>query len=95
VPDLITQTDHWLLSTMLAELKEIVYVAETPLFAHIYRWDCALPQYSTGHLERVAEMEKILEAMPGLQIIGNSFHGVGIPDCIKSGKAAAEKLISQ
>lgn len=95
VPDLITQSDHWLLSTMLAEIKEVLQVAETPLFAHIYRWDCALPQYSTGHLERVAEMEKIVAGMPGLQMIGNSFHGVGIPDCIKSGKAAAEKLISQ
>ena len=95
VPDLIAQTDHWLLSTMLAEIKEILHVTETPLFAHIYRWDCALPQYSTGHLERVAEMEKILAGMPGLQMIGNSFHGVGIPDCIKSGKAAAEKFISQ
>jgi oxygen-dependent protoporphyrinogen oxidase len=95
VPDLITQTDHWLLSTMLAELKEILQVTETPLFAHIYRWDCALPQYSTGHLERVSEMEKILAGTPGLQIIGNSFYGVGIPDCIRSGKAAAEKLISQ
>jgi oxygen-dependent protoporphyrinogen oxidase len=95
VPDLITQSDHWLLSTMLAEIKEILQVRETPRFAQIYRWDCALPQYSTGHLERVTEMEKILADMPGLQMIGNSFHGVGIPDCIKSGKAAAEKLISQ
>jgi protoporphyrinogen/coproporphyrinogen III oxidase len=95
VPDLNTQTDHWLLSTMLAEIKEILQVRETPLFAHIYRWDCALPQYSTGHLERVAEMEKILGAMSGLQVIGNSFHGIGIPDCIRSGKQAAERLISQ
>ena len=95
VPDLITQSDHWLLSTMLTEIKEILQVRETPLFAHIYRWDCALPQYSTGHLERVAGMEKILGAMSGLQVIGNSFHGIGIPDCIKSGKQAAERLISQ
>jgi oxygen-dependent protoporphyrinogen oxidase len=95
VPDLITQSDHWLLSTMLAEIKEILQVRETPRFAQIYRWDCALPQYSTGHLERVTEMEKILADMPGLQMIGNSFHGVGIPDCVNSGKVAAEKIISQ
>lgn len=95
VPDLTSQTDHWLLSTILDELKDILHVRETPLFAHIYRWDCALPQYSTGHLERVAGMEKILADTPELQIIGNSFHGVGIPDCIQSGKAAAERLISQ
>lgn len=92
VPDLIHRDDYWLLSTMLAEIREILAVTETPLFANIYRWECALPQYSTGHLERVAEMEKILKETPGLHIIGNSFHGIGIPDCIKSGKEAVEKL---
>ncbi len=93
VPDLQQQSDHWLLSTMLTELKELLWPKETPLFAHIYRWDCALPQYSTGHLERVAEMEKALEGIPGLYLIGNSFHGIGIPDCIKSGKRAVEKVL--
>ncbi|HET9183348.1 MAG TPA: protoporphyrinogen oxidase [Candidatus Angelobacter sp.] len=92
VPDVEHRDDYWLLSTMLAEIRQILAVTETPLFAHIYRWECALPQYSVGHLERVAEMEKILDETPGLHIIGNSFHGIGIPDCIKSGKEAAEKL---
>lgn len=94
VPELNHRDDYWLLSTMLAEIRDILAVTETPLFAHIYRWECALPQYSTGHLERVAEMEKILNETPGLHIIGNSFHGIGIPDCIKSGKEVAEKIIS-
>ena len=95
VPDLQKQSDDWLLATMLAELREIVGLKEAPLFSRIYRWDCALPQYSTGHLERVAKMEKTLEGIPGLQLIGNSFHGIGIPDCIKSGRKAAERIISQ
>jgi len=94
VPELKMRTDRWLLSTMHQELREILAVYDTPVFAHIYRWDCALPQYATGHLERVAKLEKILNEMPGLAVIGNSFHGVGIPDCIKSGKEAAEKLIA-
>ena len=38
-----------------------------------------MAQYETGHLERVAEMEKIIAAMPGFHIIGNSFHGIGVP----------------
>jgi oxygen-dependent protoporphyrinogen oxidase len=92
VPDLTSQSDHWLLSTVLEELREFIKVRETPLFAHIYRWDCALPQYGTGHLERVAVMESILNEIPGLEIIGNSFHGIGIPDCIRSGRVLAKKL---
>jgi len=95
VPDLNAQSDHWLLSTMLTELKEILGTSETPLFAHIYRWECALPQYSTGHIDRVAQIEKTLAETPGLHVIGNSLHGIGIPDCIRSGKQAAENLIGQ
>jgi protoporphyrinogen/coproporphyrinogen III oxidase len=92
VPELKTRTDHWLLSTIIQELREILAVYEAAVFAHIYRWDCALPQYAVGHLERVAKIEKILNEIAGLHMIGNSFHGIGIPDCIKSGKEVAEKL---
>jgi len=53
-----------------------------------------MPQYETGHLERVAEMEKMLAALPGVHVIGNSFYGIGIPDCIKSARLATEKIIS-
>ena len=94
VPDLNSQSDDSLRSTILQELRELIGVTETPLFANIYRWECALPQYSTGHLERVAQMEKILAGLPGLHLIGNSFHGIGIPDCIRSGRLAAEKITS-
>jgi oxygen-dependent protoporphyrinogen oxidase len=93
VPELM-RTDQWLLSTMHQEIREILAVYETPRFAHIYRWDCALPQYAVGHLERVAKMKSILNEAPGLHIIGNSFHGVGIPDCIRSGKEAAERFVA-
>ena len=53
-----------------------------------------MAQYETGHLERVAEMEKIVAAMPGFHIIGNSFHGIGVPDCIKSAVQAVQQITS-
>jgi protoporphyrinogen/coproporphyrinogen III oxidase len=95
VPNLQKLDDEWLLSTMLAEIKELLKMSDTPLFAQVYRWDCALPQYCTGHLERVAEMESALAGLPGIELIGNSFHGIGIPDCIRSGRKAAEKVIAE
>jgi protoporphyrinogen/coproporphyrinogen III oxidase len=94
VPDLQQQGDDWVRSTVLKEIGELLNVRERPLFAEVYRWDCALPQYSTGHLERVAQMEKAIAGLPGLQLIGNSFHGIGIPDCIRSGRKAAEQIIA-
>ena len=94
VPDLMSHSDEALLAIARTEIQEILGLAAEPRISRVFRWDCALPQYETGHLERVAAMEKILAGMPGLELIGNSFHGIGVPDCIKSGKAAAQKLLS-
>jgi oxygen-dependent protoporphyrinogen oxidase len=94
VPDLMSYSDDALTEIARKEIREILGLSIEPRLSRVFRWDCALPQYETGHLERVAEMENILAEMPGLYIAGNSFYGIGIPDCIKSGKAAAEKLRS-
>jgi oxygen-dependent protoporphyrinogen oxidase len=81
-----------LLDLAQRELTDIMGLRATPRFARVFRWACGLPQYATGHLERVAEMEKSLSGLPGLHIIGNSFYGIGVPDCIRSGMKAAAAI---
>ena len=92
VPELMQYSEEDLQRIAMQELKAILGVDRQPVFAKTFRWERAMAQYETGHLERVAEMEKILTAMPGLYIIGNSFHGIGVPDCIKSARVAAEQI---
>jgi oxygen-dependent protoporphyrinogen oxidase len=94
MPDLLTHSDEALQQFARQELKEILGLTAEPKFARTFRWDRAMAQYETGHLDRVAEMEKIIAAMPGFHIIGNSFHGIGVPDCIKSAWLAVEKITS-
>jgi oxygen-dependent protoporphyrinogen oxidase len=94
MPDLLTHSDETLQQMARQELKNILGLTAEPIFARTFRWDCAMAQYETGHLERVAEMEKIIAAMPGFHIIGNSFHGIGVPDCIKSARQAVEQITS-
>jgi protoporphyrinogen oxidase len=36
-----------------------------------------------------------LSALPGLHLAGNAYGGIGIPDCVRSGKQAAEKIAGQ
>jgi oxygen-dependent protoporphyrinogen oxidase len=94
MPDLLTHSDEALQQFARQELKDILGVTAAPRFARTFRWDRAMAQYETGHLDRVADMEKIIAAMPGFHIIGNSFHGIGVPDCIKSARLAVEQIIS-
>jgi protoporphyrinogen/coproporphyrinogen III oxidase len=94
VPGLLNYTDNAIEEIVLREVKEILGLSAKPAFTRVFRWECALPQYETGHLERVAAMETLLAAIPGAHIIGNSFHGIGIPDCIRSARLAVERITS-
>jgi len=61
--------------------------APFPALTVIRRWPNSLPQYAVGHLTRVAELESRLRAHPGLTLLGNALHGVGIPDLIRNARA--------
>jgi protoporphyrinogen/coproporphyrinogen III oxidase len=94
VPNLFDYSDEALQVILQKELQEILGLTVAPRFVRVFRWDFALPQYETGHLERVAEMEKFLQELPGIYIAGNSFYGIGIPDCIRSARKAVDTITS-
>jgi oxygen-dependent protoporphyrinogen oxidase len=94
VPGLRGLSDSAIEEIVLRELQDILGLSIKPRFTRVFRWESALPQYETGHLERVAEMEKMFAALPGAHIIGNSFHGIGIPDCVRSARLAVERITS-
>jgi len=82
-------TDEELASGVRAELRAIMGVTETPVFTHIARWPRSMAQYTVGHAARLREIEARLKALPGLHVAGNAYTGIGIPDCVRMGKAAA------
>ena len=76
------------------ELKLILGLAAEPLFARIYKWKGAMAQYGVDHLERGQRIESLRKKLPGLALAGNTFTGIGVPDCIRSGKEAAIKMLA-
>ena len=69
--------------------------APPPVLTVVRRWPNSLPQYAVGHPVRVAEVESRLRAFPGLTLLGNSLHGVGLPDLIRDARAAARGCASR
>jgi len=74
------------------ELRDIAGVRGRPAFVRIARWPLSMAQYTVGHAKRLAEIEARTAAIPGLQLAGNAYEGIGIPDCIRMGKRAAERI---
>ncbi|MGH9651705.1 MAG: protoporphyrinogen oxidase, partial [Terriglobales bacterium] len=86
----LTLSDDGVLRVARQELSEILGLAAEPSFVRIYRWPRAMAQYEVGHLERVADIESLRRTLPGLHLIGNAYAGIGVPDCVRMGKEAAD-----
>jgi oxygen-dependent protoporphyrinogen oxidase len=85
-------TDEELVAAARSELRGIMGLQAQPVFHSIARWPNAMAQYTVGHEKRVQRMEEILKTEPGLYLAGNAYRGIGIPDCVKTGRDAAERI---
>ena len=88
----LSLSDEELLETVRRELKDLVKLNANPIFSRVYRWRSAMAQYEPGHIARVAAIEKRVAEIPGLARAGNAYHGIGVPDCIRSGMEAANAV---
>ncbi len=92
-PELVERDDARLLALARAELREVLGIEAAPRFTRVARWIDAMPQYTLGHATRVARVEERVKGYPWLALAGNAYQGVGIPDCIRSGEAAADRVL--
>jgi oxygen-dependent protoporphyrinogen oxidase len=67
-------------------------ITAKPVERRVTHWPLSMAQYTVGHEARVREIEQLLAGMPGLHLAGNAYYGIGIPDCVRMGKAAADKI---
>ncbi|MEM7140329.1 MAG: protoporphyrinogen oxidase [Actinomycetota bacterium] len=56
----------------------------------VSEWRRCLPQYRPGHLDRCDEIDAWLARdAPGVTVAGASMRGLGLPACVRQGRAAA------
>ena len=91
---LLQRADDELAALAAAELAEATGVRGGPAATRVTRWGGALPQYTVGHLDRVATIRATVAAQPGLAVCGAAYDGVGIPACIATARAAASQVMA-
>ena len=89
----LDESDENIVAAVTAELQEIAGIVARPRFTRISRWPKSMAQYTVGHPQRLAEIQARVAAIPGLYLAGNAYTGIGIPDCIRMGRAAAEGIL--
>jgi oxygen-dependent protoporphyrinogen oxidase len=92
-PSLVELPDEELVASAHKELVELTGVRGEPLLSDITKWPEVMPQYHVGHSERLARIDSLVAKLPGLQLAGKAYRGVGVPQCIQSGEEAADRTV--
>ena len=89
----VTLDDDALVGGVLADLETTMGLRAAPTHVRISRWPRSFPQPRPGHLGRVAAVETDVARVPGLAVTGAWARGVGVPACIRGGRAAARRAL--
>jgi len=93
-PEIYERDDNWLMKTAHEEMCELLGVSDKPILKMVSRYYQSMPQYFVGHLDLVSKIKERVSKYKSLELAGNAYSGVGIPDCINSGEMAAEKIFN-
>lgn len=91
-PEILDIGDEGLAATAHWFLRRILRLSGEPRAAYVYRYPRAMPQYEVGAAAWLAEAARETAAIPGLAIAGSAAGAVGVPDAVRSGEEAAERL---
>ncbi len=94
-PALAEMEDGKLLELVTDELARLLGARGEPCFINIAHWPGTMPQYHVGHLDLVEKIERQVAGIANLEVAGNAFRGVGLPDCIHGGEEAARRVLGQ
>ena len=84
-------SDEQLATAAIDEVSRHVGFSLQPAHIRISRWPAAFPQYRPHHSELVATATRALPV--GVVLAGASYHGIGVPACIRSGEQAAAAAV--
>ena len=92
-PELFDLDDAAIEAIVLDELARMIGLTGTPELVRVARHPRAMPQYTLGHLDRVAKIRRRVAQHDRLILAGNAFDGVGIPDVVRNANDAADAML--
>jgi protoporphyrinogen/coproporphyrinogen III oxidase len=92
-PEVLKNSDEDILKSVYRELCAILTLDDEPFFWRIARWPSAMAQYTVGHQKRVEQILNQAEKFRYLYMAGNAYSGIGLSDCIRTGREAAKRAL--
>ncbi len=89
-PDVLQLSNNEIILKVRQELRAILGLDTPPLFSQISRWPSAMAQYNVGHEDRIKRIMGLIQKYPRVYLAGNAYSGIGLSDCIRTGRQAAQ-----
>jgi protoporphyrinogen/coproporphyrinogen III oxidase len=93
-PDAADLDDESLVRLVRDDLRRTMSLRGTPEFTRIVRHRRGIPQYTIGHLSRMARIDGLLASHPGLFVAGNSYRGVSLNACVSDANQLADRAVA-
>jgi protoporphyrinogen/coproporphyrinogen III oxidase len=90
--ELVDESDASLLVRAKRELQALFGPSSPPVYESLIRWPRSMPQYLVGHPQRVVDIMERVASLQGLELIGNAYDGVGIPQCVRGARNAVQRM---
>lgn len=94
-PEAVGLSDGELRIIVRSEMTQLLGATAAPAADAIVRWPHGLPQYTFGHQQRMAELQRAEQAHIGLHFCANYRGGSSIADCIANASQTARRLEAQ
>ncbi len=91
-PEAVALDDEAVARAIGADLAAALAIDGAPAPVRLSRYQAAIPQYTIGHLDRVAGIDAQLGAFPGLHLRASWRDGVSVSDCIRNGEKLSESI---
>ncbi|MBC7170967.1 MAG: protoporphyrinogen oxidase [Polyangiaceae bacterium] len=92
-PDAPFASDDDMIATARREARLLMGIEAEPTLVRVDRFISAMPRYVVGHLERIDTIDRLVARHPRFALAGGAYRGVGIPDSVRSGEAAAAHVL--
>ncbi len=89
-PEVFELSNNEVILNVRRELRAILGLDVPPLFSQISRWPSAMAQYNVGHEDRIMRITNLIQKYPRIYLAGNAYSGIGLSDCIRTGREAAQ-----
>lgn len=92
--EIVDKSDDELVEIAISDLKRIFPLTGEPEFTYVTHWKHAMPQFVIEHQDWLKRLNQNMALhYPGIFLIGSSYRGSGIPDCVEQGKNEAKNVI--